>query len=95
MYSILLDEVEKVGGKEERLVEQLSEEFGFSLREALDNEEEPTEDELEEAVGGPGNMNLLGAFFNSVLLDCASTYSKPLMVSQSIGRWKKRKSHDV
>lgn len=65
MYSILLEYVEDVGGNEGRLVQQLSEEFGFDLGRALREEEEndddegPSEEELEEAIGGPSGQGTL------------------------------------
>lgn len=61
MYSLLLEVVESpsVGGNETRLIEQLSEEFGFNLEGALEGEEEPGEEELEVAIGGKAGMGVL------------------------------------
>ncbi|GAA6033947.1 hypothetical protein JCM8097_000422 [Rhodosporidiobolus ruineniae] len=71
MYSLLLTEVEALGGVEDRLVAQLSEEYRLdgvqevagkkrpSLREMLMDEEEPKEEELLEAIGGAENMGIL------------------------------------
>lgn len=62
MYSLLLEVVEEQGGTEARLVEQLSEEYGFDLAQALELEEDPSEDELQTAVGGSLGMGLLRKF---------------------------------
>ncbi|GAA5862338.1 hypothetical protein JCM8547_007608 [Rhodosporidiobolus lusitaniae] len=71
MYSLLITEVEALGGVEGRLVEQLSEEYRLvegetvggkarmSLRRMLEEEEEPREEDLMEAIGGEGNMGML------------------------------------
>ncbi|BGP41937.1 hypothetical protein JCM10450v2_006013 [Rhodotorula kratochvilovae] len=71
MFSLLLTEVEALGGAEARLVEQLSEEYRLdgvqevggvkrkSLKEILEEEEQPSPEELVEAIGGEGNMGML------------------------------------
>ncbi|GAA5842655.1 hypothetical protein JCM11251_007752 [Rhodosporidiobolus azoricus] len=66
MYSLLLTEIEALGGVEERLVTQLSEEFRLegeagrpTLRKMLEEEEEPSGEELMEAIGGAENMGML------------------------------------
>ncbi|KAK4049821.1 hypothetical protein OIV83_003877 [Microbotryomycetes sp. JL201] len=54
MFSLLSDVVTQssVNGTEQRLIEQLSEEYEVNLNEMLEHEVEPTEDELTEAIGG-------------------------------------------
>ncbi|GAA5980645.1 hypothetical protein JCM11641_000161 [Rhodosporidiobolus odoratus] len=70
MYSLLLTEIEALGGVEERLIEQLSEEYRLDgqvwegterprLNKMLEDEEEPKEGELMEAIGGEGNVQVL------------------------------------
>ncbi|GAA6014308.1 hypothetical protein JCM10207_005416 [Rhodosporidiobolus poonsookiae] len=71
MYSLLLTEVEALGGVENRLIEQLAEEYRLDgvqevggvrrkhLRDQLEDEEEPTEAELMEAIGGEENAGVL------------------------------------
>lgn len=59
MYSIMLEPAEEQGAEEGRLVEQLGEEYGFDFRRALEEEEEPEEDELERAIGGKEGMGVL------------------------------------
>ncbi|TNY18957.1 putative chloride channel [Rhodotorula diobovata] len=73
MFSLLLTEVEALGGAEDRLVEQLAEEYRLdgeqelvpgegkrkSLRETLKDEDEPRPEQLVEAIGGEQNMGLL------------------------------------
>ncbi|GAA6054055.1 hypothetical protein JCM3770_001343 [Rhodotorula araucariae] len=71
MFSLLLTEVEALGGAEGRLIEQLSQEYRLdgasevagvkrkSLKEILDDEEQPSPEELVEAIGGQANMGML------------------------------------
>ncbi|GAA5903881.1 hypothetical protein JCM6882_001338 [Rhodosporidiobolus microsporus] len=73
MYSLLLTEIEALGGVEDRLVEQLSEEYRLdgeqelvagegkrpSLKQMLEEEEEPTGEDLMAAIGGEENMGML------------------------------------
>ncbi|GAA5847994.1 hypothetical protein JCM9279_003522 [Rhodotorula babjevae] len=72
MFSLLLTEVEALGGAEERLVEQLAEEYRLdgmqqlvdgverkSLADILKEEDEPRPEDLVEAIGGEQNMGLL------------------------------------
>lgn len=72
MYSLLLTEIEALGGIEDRLVEQLSEEYRLdgvqevggerrkSLRQMLDDEDEPQPEDLMVAIGGEKNQGILG-----------------------------------
>ncbi|KAI5479303.1 zinc finger, MYND-type protein [Pseudohyphozyma bogoriensis] len=59
MFSLLLEEVEKKGGQEKDLIIQLSDEFGFDLAKALDEEVDPEEEDLAAAVGGEENFGVL------------------------------------
>ncbi|GAA5918755.1 hypothetical protein JCM1841_006280 [Sporobolomyces salmonicolor] len=67
LFSLLVTEVEALGGVEARLVEQLSEEYRLDgsvegrarLREMLEEDEAPSEEELVDAIGGRENMGLL------------------------------------
>ncbi|GAA5999194.1 zinc finger MYND domain-containing protein [Rhodotorula paludigena] len=71
MFSLLITEVEALGGVEARLIEQLSEEYRLdgvqevggvkrkALKDILEEEDEPTPQELVEAIGGEGNMGML------------------------------------
>ncbi|BGP26324.1 hypothetical protein JCM10295v2_005272 [Rhodotorula toruloides] len=71
MYSLLLTEIEALGGVEDRLVEQLSEEYRLdgvqelggekrrSLRRMLDDEDEPESEDLMVAIGGETNQGIL------------------------------------
>lgn len=59
MFSMLLDTVLASGGNEKRLLDQLSEEYGFDLAKALDEEVEPEEKDLIRAIGGEENMGAL------------------------------------
>ncbi|GAA5906700.1 hypothetical protein JCM5296_006460 [Sporobolomyces johnsonii] len=67
LFSLLATEVEALGGVEARLVEQLSEEYRLDgsvegrarLRDMLEEDEVPSEEELVEAIGGRENMGLL------------------------------------
>ncbi|GAA6064693.1 hypothetical protein JCM10212_005761 [Sporobolomyces blumeae] len=77
MYSLLITTIEALEGSEERLVEQLGQEFRLdgrrregeeevgekgrrkTLRDHLNEDREPTHEELVEAIGGEENMNLL------------------------------------
>lgn len=73
MYSILLDEVAALGGAEPRLVEQLSQEYRLdggsddkedepkrpTLRSVIDDESEPSVEQLFEAIGGQKNTRIL------------------------------------
>lgn len=74
MFSLLLTEVEALGGAEDRLVEQLAEEYRLdgeqqlvdgverkSLADILKEEDEPRPEDLVEAIGGEQNMGLLRA----------------------------------
>ncbi|BGP18354.1 hypothetical protein JCM10213_008526 [Rhodosporidiobolus nylandii] len=70
MFSLLLTEVEALGGVEDRLVEQLAEEYRLDgqvwdgkvrphLKKMLEDEEEPTGEELTAAIGGEENAGML------------------------------------
>lgn len=90
MFSLLLTEVEALGGAEDRLVEQLAEEYRLdgeqelvpgegkrkSLRETLKDEDEPRPEQLVEAIGGEQNMGLLRA---SLSLSLCVWIRRPLL----------------
>lgn len=63
MYSLLIDEVELKGGSNEGIIEQLSGEYGFDFGRALEEEEEPEEEGLREALGGEVGSKALGELF--------------------------------
>jgi hypothetical protein len=69
MYSLLITSVEALKGGEKRLIQQLQEEFGFgdggdetdgiNVREEIEKDLEPSQEELKRAIGGEDNLGLL------------------------------------
>ena len=63
MYSLLITSIAALQGGEERLVEQLTDEFRVDLRGMIEGDREPGEEELRDAIGGEENLGLLRKFF--------------------------------